>query len=70
MAKTTTTSTHKEVETAFAEFKVAQLTFEHAINKFQAVFDPDDVSLDGIVDGLDETMSEIEDAIEEAFEDE
>ena len=70
MAKTITKITREEVETAFAEFKTAQDAFAQAAEKFKTVFDPDYVSLDGLVEDIDETFSEIMDAIEEAFEDE
>ena len=70
MATTITKSTREEVETAFAEFKTAQDAFAQAAEKFQSVFDPNNVSLAGLDKDIDETFSEIMDAIEEAFEDE
>ena len=68
MAKTITTKTYEEVDAAMDELMAAQKAFEDAVYKFHTVFNPNGVSLDGLIEDIDETMSEIVDCIQETFE--
>ena len=60
--------THEEVKSAYLELTAASDVFNDAVLKFKKVFDPDDVSLDGLIESIDETLSEIDDAIEDTYD--